>query len=83
MTRWLSLARGPRRSSAGRSHSQPLMAVATQRVMAMPDSGEGPKSAKSSSVLADMMKSFRWSPSILWVHQVTVTLPHSVKRAGW
>jgi hypothetical protein len=29
-----------------------------------------------------MMKSFRWSPRILWVHQVTVTRPHSVSRAG-
>jgi hypothetical protein len=37
----------------------------------------------STSVLAAMMKSFRWSPRILWVHQVTVTRPHSVRRAGW
>ncbi len=35
------------------------------------------------SVLAAMMKSFLWRPRILWVHQVTVTLPHSVRRAGW
>src|SRR5881296_605301 len=42
-----------------------------------------PLSAASASVFAAMMKSFRWSPRILWVHQVTVTRPHSVRRAGW
>ncbi len=41
-----------------------------------------PLSATSASVFAAMMKSFRWSPRILWVHQVTVTRPHSVSRAG-
>src|SRR5215204_4831385 len=30
-----------------------------------------------------MMKSFWCRPPILCVHQVTVTLPHSVKSAGW
>src|SRR3712207_6983618 len=30
-----------------------------------------------------MMKSFRCRPPILCVHQVTVTLPHSVNSAGW
>src|SRR5262245_57012895 len=39
-------------------------------------------SATSASVFAAMTKSFRWSPRILWVHQVTVTCPHSVSRAG-
>jgi hypothetical protein len=34
------------------------------------------------SVFAAMMKSLRWSPLILWVHQVTVTRPHSVSSAG-
>ena len=34
------------------------------------------------SVFAAMMKSFLWRPRILWVHQVTVTLPHSVRSAG-
>src|SRR5918994_559683 len=29
------------------------------------------------------MKSFWCRPPILWVHQVTVTLPHSVNSAGW
>src|SRR5215211_6942773 len=29
------------------------------------------------------MKSFRCRPPILCVHQVTVTLPHSVNSAGW
>src|SRR5215211_8741995 len=38
---------------------------------------------KSSSVLAAIMKSFWCSPPILCVHQVTVTLPHSVNNAGW
>src|SRR5690606_31340988 len=31
----------------------------------------------SSSVRAAMIKSLRCRPPILWVHQVTVTLPHS------
>src|SRR5712692_4367794 len=30
-----------------------------------------------------MMKSLRCRPPILWVHHVTVTLPHSVSKAGW
>jgi len=34
------------------------------------------------SVLAAMMKSLRCRPLILCVHQVTVTLPHSVSNAG-
>src|SRR5712692_6587479 len=42
-----------------------------------------PLSTARASVFAAMMKSFRWSPWILWVHQVTVTRPHSVRRAGW
>ncbi len=42
-----------------------------------------PLSTASASVFAAMMKSFRWSPWILWVHQVTATRPHSVRRAGW
>ena len=42
-----------------------------------------PLSAARASVFAAMMKSFRWSPAILWVHQVTVARPHSVRRAGW
>ena len=37
----------------------------------------------STSVLAAMMKSFRWSPRILWVHQVTVTRPHSGAFVVW
>ncbi len=41
-----------------------------------------PLSGANASVFAAMMKSFRWSPRILWVHQVTVTRPHSVSRAG-
>ena len=36
----------------------------------------------SVSVRAAMMKSLRCRPRILWLHQVTVTLPHSVSRAG-
>src|SRR5215203_481430 len=39
--------------------------------------------SESSSVLAAMMKSFRCRPPILCVHQLTVTLPHSVSSAGW
>jgi hypothetical protein len=34
------------------------------------------------SVFDAIMKSLRCRPPILWVHHVTVTLPHSVKRAG-
>ena len=36
----------------------------------------------SPSVRAAMMKSLRCKPPILWVHQLTVTLPHSSKIAG-
>src|SRR3970282_2929728 len=36
----------------------------------------------SESVFAAITKSLRWSPWILWVHQITVTRPHSVSRAG-
>src|SRR5690606_2358362 len=39
--------------------------------------------AASTSVRAAMMKSLRCRPRISWLHQVTVTLPHSVSRAGW
>lgn len=39
--------------------------------------------AYASSVLAAMMKSLRWSPLIAWVHQLTVTLPHSSTILGW
>ncbi|MCY1431442.1 hypothetical protein D9M71_474100 [compost metagenome] len=35
------------------------------------------------SVRADMMKSLRCRPLASWLHQVTVTLPHSVSRPGW
>jgi len=42
----------------------------------------GEKLAKTSSVRAAMMKSLWWSPPILWVHQVTVTAPHSVSTVG-
>jgi hypothetical protein len=58
-----------------RAHGAPF-APAASRVMC-------PLSAANASVFAAMMKSFRWSPRILWVHQVTVTRPHSVRRAGW
>src|SRR5438034_9822305 len=34
-----------------------------------------PPSATSASLFAAMMKSLRWSPQILWVHQVTATRP--------
>ncbi len=34
------------------------------------------------SVLAAQLKSLRFRPPLLWVHQVTVTLPYSVSRAG-
>ena len=37
----------------------------------------------TSSVRAAMMKSLRCRPLIEWLHQVTVTLPHSVSRPGW
>ena len=37
----------------------------------------------TSSVLAAMMKSLRCRPLIEWLHQVTVTLPHSVSSPGW
>ncbi len=40
-------------------------------------------SQASRSVLAAAMKSLRCRPRILWVHQVTVTRPHSVSSAGW
>jgi hypothetical protein len=36
-----------------------------------------------SSVFAAMIISFRCNPRILCVHHVTVTLPHSVRMAGW
>ena len=36
----------------------------------------------TSSVRAAMMKSLRCRPLIEWLHQVTVTLPHSVSRPG-
>jgi len=36
----------------------------------------------SASVLAAMIKSFLWRPSILCVHQLIVTFPHSVKMSG-
>jgi hypothetical protein len=39
--------------------------------------------AASRSVFAAMMKSLRCRPRILCVHQLTVTLPHSVRMAGW
>src|SRR5215203_3490205 len=39
--------------------------------------------SETSSVRAAIMKSFRCKPPILCVHQVTVTLPHSVNSAGW
>src|SRR5215210_3368528 len=39
--------------------------------------------SESSSVLAAMMKPFWCRPPILCVHQLTVTLPHSVSSAGW
>src|SRR3990167_2196482 len=39
--------------------------------------------AASTSVRAAMMKSLRCRPRISWLHQVTVTLPHSVSSAGW
>ncbi|MNE37175.1 hypothetical protein D3C80_1310150 [compost metagenome] len=35
-----------------------------------------------SSVRAAMMKSLRCRPLIEWLHQVTVTLPHSVSKPG-
>ncbi len=36
----------------------------------------------TSSVLAAQIKSFLCKPLIEWLHQVTVTLPHSVNRPG-
>ena len=36
----------------------------------------------TSSVRAAMMKSLRCRPLMEWLHQVTVTLPHSVSRPG-
>ena len=36
----------------------------------------------TSSVRAAMMKSLRCRPLIEWLHQVTVTEPHSVSRPG-
>lgn len=41
-----------------------------------------PQPPTSESVFAAMTKSLRWSPWTLWVHQVAVTRPHSVSRAG-
>src|SRR5450830_946198 len=40
-------------------------------------------SLATSSVRAAMMKSLRCRPLMEWLHQVTVTLPHSVSRPGW
>ena len=40
------------------------------------------ESLDSEPVRAAMMKSLRCSPLIEWLHQVTVTLPHSMSRPG-
>jgi hypothetical protein len=57
-----------------RAHGTPFSRISSRVTCSL--------SAANASVFAAMMKSFRWSPRILWVHQVTVTRPHSVSRAG-
>ncbi len=84
----LKLGRACKPSAAFRRRREGCEPIYSTELFSRPSARERPQAwcplnVTSTSVFAAMMKSFRWRPRILLVHQVTVTRPHSVRMAGW